>query len=570
MASIPLAAITAAPQAADPPFRALDASQPSWATSGGTSNDTFRSLLRSDSGQRTESSEPRSGERDSNLEQRPDDTAAAAHAAPTNAARANEDRPRGDDAEGERGQAGEQTRAEESDNTSDREQPADSAQASEASGAEESAEPQAEQPATDERAHTEASDKPNKLVQEAAEKPLPGHKTEAAKPDVSQAGPAADKLNGRPSAEAAGASNASAAAKAAAEPAVVADAPAEHVEAAGPIAKGAASEGGEQPTTSQPGAGTTDAAAGSEGEGVKVSNLQSTVIGPSAPLVEGEGESSPTTLGTTGAQATTKTSPGAGEQRSVPGRADAPATEAANVPAAASEASGAASGTAVQAAPTAATPTATAGAESTASAAPQEASPAVTTDPTATGETAEPTGNQNTERTDSTARTHAARGEGVKDGSLTVADRVRLVQRAAIALESAHVRGGELRMRLEPPELGSIRVELSSDNGSISARIEAESTQVQRLLMESLPQLRERLAEQQIKIEHFQVDVMNQHDRQFAHMRHDQQDRRGGDARPAHASGHEATQGERRELHRDPATLRQQLPWELDRLNVLV
>lgn len=185
-----------------------------------------------------------------------------------------------------------------------------------------------------------------------------------------------------------------------------------------------------------------------------------------------------------------------------------------------------------------------------------------------TGENADSTGP--TERTDSTLRTQATRGEATNDGQLSVADRVRMVQRVAAALEAAQGRGGGLRMRLEPPELGSIRVELSSEGGSIKARIEAESTHVQRLLLESLPQLRERLAEQQIKIEHFQVDLMNQHDRQFAHMRHDQHERPSGEARPTSQRGQDSSHGERGEQHREAPMLRQQMPWELDRLNVLV
>ena len=573
MASIPLAAIPAAPQAADPPFRALDTSQPNWAA-GGASGDSFRDLLRSDGAPRAESSEQPSVERESRPSERPDDTAAAAHAAPANSAPANEDRPSGDDGDGEHSPSSEEPRADGSDDAGNREQPADTAPAAPSFADEESADAPGEVTAADARAQAEKPTKPHELLPESAEKPALAHKAteqpDGAKPAVAQtaANAAAGKTSGPVTADAAngGAPDASAAAKAAAEPNIAVEAPAEPVDVAAPAGKETATSGAPEAST-QAGAGTADAAASGE-DGPQVSKLHSTVVGPSAPVVETEGESSPAPQGSTGTQATAETSPDAADPRSAPGRAGAPASGPTNVPPAATNTSVAASAPAAAPAPAATTPAASA--ESIANAAPQEAAPAVSTDAAATGEAAEPASGQNSERTESTARTQSARGEGVRDGSLTVADRVRLVQRAAMALESAHVRGGELRMRLEPPELGSIRVELSSEGGSISARIEAESTQVQRLLLESLPQLRERLAEQQIKIEHFQVDVMNQHDRQFAQMRHDQHDRRGGDARPAPPPGHEAAQGERRELPRDPATLRQQLPWELDRLNVLV
>jgi len=86
-------------------------------------------------------------------------------------------------------------------------------------------------------------------------------------------------------------------------------------------------------------------------------------------------------------------------------------------------------------------------------------------------------------------------------------DRVRFVQRVAGAFEAAGDRGGSIRLRLHPPELGSLRLELTVRNGMMRARLEAETPAARNLLLDNLPALRERLAGQQIKVEQFDVDL---------------------------------------------------------------
>ena len=94
------------------------------------------------------------------------------------------------------------------------------------------------------------------------------------------------------------------------------------------------------------------------------------------------------------------------------------------------------------------------------------------------------------------------------DITLTEADQSRFVQRVARAFESAG-EGGQIRLRLSPPELGSLRMEVSVHNGVLSAHVEAETPQARLLLLDHLPALRDRLQEQNIKIERFDVDLMN-------------------------------------------------------------
>jgi flagellar hook-length control protein FliK len=86
-------------------------------------------------------------------------------------------------------------------------------------------------------------------------------------------------------------------------------------------------------------------------------------------------------------------------------------------------------------------------------------------------------------------------------------DQVRFVQRVANAFKAADEQGGQIRLRLSPPELGALKVEVSVRNGTLSARLETENSTTRSLLLDSLPALRERLSGQNIKIDRFDVDL---------------------------------------------------------------
>jgi flagellar hook-length control protein FliK len=88
-------------------------------------------------------------------------------------------------------------------------------------------------------------------------------------------------------------------------------------------------------------------------------------------------------------------------------------------------------------------------------------------------------------------------------------DRVRFVQRVARAFQAVDAQGGQVRLRLSPPELGSMRLEVTVRGGVLSARMETETHAARSLLLDHLPALRERLAEQNISVERFEVDLMN-------------------------------------------------------------
>jgi flagellar hook-length control protein FliK len=92
---------------------------------------------------------------------------------------------------------------------------------------------------------------------------------------------------------------------------------------------------------------------------------------------------------------------------------------------------------------------------------------------------------------------------------VTPVEQTRFVQRVAKAFQTAQSRGGELQLRLSPPALGSLKLEIKVQDGVMNARIEAENQNAKNMLVDNLPVLKERLAEQGIVVEKFDVDLMD-------------------------------------------------------------
>ncbi len=115
-----------------------------------------------------------------------------------------------------------------------------------------------------------------------------------------------------------------------------------------------------------------------------------------------------------------------------------------------------------------------------------------------------------TATTDS-VQNHAATGRASGKEPAHGADAAKFVQRVANAFTALGQRSdATVRLKLHPAELGSLRMEITVKNGVLSAHVEAETTTAQNLLVDNLPALRERLAEQGIKIERFDVGVGDQ------------------------------------------------------------
>jgi flagellar hook-length control protein FliK len=93
-------------------------------------------------------------------------------------------------------------------------------------------------------------------------------------------------------------------------------------------------------------------------------------------------------------------------------------------------------------------------------------------------------------------------------------DPARFVSRVVKAVQTANDRGGPLQLRLSPPELGSLKIQLTVKDGVMSASLEADNVTTRRLLLDHLPTLRDRLAEQNIRVDRFDVDVKQENNGQ--------------------------------------------------------
>lgn len=135
---------------------------------------------------------------------------------------------------------------------------------------------------------------------------------------------------------------------------------------------------------------------------------------------------------------------------------------------------------------------------------------------------------------------------------LATADRVRLVQRVARAIEAARP-DGEIRLRLRPPELGSVHLRVKMDDGALAAQIETETSHARTLLIEHLPELRERLGELQIRLERFDVEWRGGSDSQGNTSSGQQGDGDGGQRYRPSALTHNRHVSQRASLSPSPA-----------------
>ncbi|MEQ1827618.1 MAG: flagellar hook-length control protein FliK [Pirellula sp.] len=105
----------------------------------------------------------------------------------------------------------------------------------------------------------------------------------------------------------------------------------------------------------------------------------------------------------------------------------------------------------------------------------------------------------------STARSETPRGGHAS--SVSPYQQVKLVQRVLRGLEQLGDGGGQVKLRLHPPELGSLQMTLRIESGQMFAKLEVENSLARDALLSNVQTLRDRLAEQGMQIEAFEVQV---------------------------------------------------------------
>ena len=108
-------------------------------------------------------------------------------------------------------------------------------------------------------------------------------------------------------------------------------------------------------------------------------------------------------------------------------------------------------------------------------------------------------------QTDSTTNTNAPQAlqlPGQDDADLDSSN----VSRVSRALQNAiQQKGGTITIRMMPPELGQVRVDIQMDGGKVTASFQTESQSIQNLMSRELGQLRLALEKQGLTVERLEV-----------------------------------------------------------------
>ncbi len=110
----------------------------------------------------------------------------------------------------------------------------------------------------------------------------------------------------------------------------------------------------------------------------------------------------------------------------------------------------------------------------------------------------------------SPARADQSRTEAVRYSAgtqISAYQEAKLVQRVLRGVEQLANGGGQVRLRLHPPELGSLQMSLRMEAGQVFAKLEVENTTARDALLNNVQVLKDRMAEQGMKVGAFEVEV---------------------------------------------------------------
>ncbi|WP_417389226.1 flagellar hook-length control protein FliK [Gimesia sp.] len=83
----------------------------------------------------------------------------------------------------------------------------------------------------------------------------------------------------------------------------------------------------------------------------------------------------------------------------------------------------------------------------------------------------------------------------------------QLVERITTAVKQSHSTGQQLKIRLSPPELGTLQIEVSLKNGEYTAKLEVQNRHAQKVINDSIAQLKEALAKTGVSLDRIDVHI---------------------------------------------------------------
>ncbi|MEX2672952.1 MAG: flagellar hook-length control protein FliK [Phycisphaeraceae bacterium] len=117
-----------------------------------------------------------------------------------------------------------------------------------------------------------------------------------------------------------------------------------------------------------------------------------------------------------------------------------------------------------------------------------------------------PQANQSNAQAQGGALMQAAPGQSAGEGEVQATNASRLARAMQGAVNQG---GGTMTLRMTPPEMGTVRIQLQVQGGTVNAALHAESEGARTLLSQQLSQLRQSLESQGLHVERLSVQSMN-------------------------------------------------------------
>ncbi len=110
-------------------------------------------------------------------------------------------------------------------------------------------------------------------------------------------------------------------------------------------------------------------------------------------------------------------------------------------------------------------------------------------------------------KTDSAATQSVVTGTAKNSSGLSTTERADFAERVMSAVRGASEQNRPFRVRLNPPELGSLQVEITQRDGIYSARLEVQTTSAQQAILDHVGHLKESLQQNGIRLDRIEVQL---------------------------------------------------------------
>ncbi len=141
----------------------------------------------------------------------------------------------------------------------------------------------------------------------------------------------------------------------------------------------------------------------------------------------------------------------------------------------------------------------------------------------------------------------AAPNTQTQDASNTQLNTARIARGLQNAVQQ---KGGAVTLRLTPPEMGTVRIQLQMQNGTVTAQFHAETESTRTLLSQQMSQLRSSLEQQGLTVDRLGVQTMSQ--TSGSNLHNESQSDREGQANDGRSRGGFTRQGDNHPQQQNP------------------